>query len=44
MVRSRWDLEMLHSPREDREGMSEGGQSLPGLSVPSRGCLTVLHN
>lgn len=30
--------------REDREGMREGGQSLPGLPVPSRGCLTVLHN
>lgn len=37
-------MEMLHSPREYREGMKEEGQSLPGLPVPSCGCLTVLHN
>lgn len=43
-VRSRWDLEMLHSPREYRQGMREGEQSLPGLPVPSRGSPTVLHN
>lgn len=43
-VRSGWDLEMLHAPREGGEGMREGGQSLPGLPLPSRGCLTVLHN